>query len=108
VPTYSGASLFKPTNVCLWGVVEHKKFVKSDRRSLTQLPPTLLNRTADMKSCEEWKPFIIMVAINFAFAVVNILLKKVLEEGINHLVLVTYRLSISTMFLAPIGYFLER
>ncbi|XP_059444559.1 WAT1-related protein At3g30340-like isoform X2 [Corylus avellana] len=61
-----------------------------------------------MKSCEEWKPFIIMVAINFAFAVVNILLKKVLEEGINHLVLVTYRLSISTMFLAPIGYFLER
>jgi hypothetical protein len=49
-----------------------------------------------------------MVAINFAFAVVNILLKKDLEEGINHLVLVTYRLSIYIMFLAPIGYFLER
>lgn len=108
MPTYSGSSLFKPTNACLsWCVFEHNNFVKSDRRSLT-LPPTLLNRTADMKSFEEWKPFIIMVAINFAFAVVNILLKKVLEEGINHLVLVTYRLSISTMFLAPIGYFLER
>jgi hypothetical protein len=49
-----------------------------------------------------------MVAINFAFIVVNILLRKDLEEGINHLVLVTYQLSISIMFLAPIGYFLER
>lgn len=61
-----------------------------------------------MKSYEEWRPFIVMLAINFAFAGVNILLKKVLDEGINHLVLVTYRLSISAMFLAPIGYYMER
>ncbi|KAL5551182.1 hypothetical protein UlMin_001358 [Ulmus minor] len=63
---------------------------------------------AFMKSCEEWKPLMVMVAINFSFAVVNILLKKVLDEGMDHLVLVTYRLSISTIFLAPIGYFWER
>ncbi|XP_040987365.1 WAT1-related protein At3g30340-like [Juglans microcarpa x Juglans regia] len=61
-----------------------------------------------MKSFEEWKPFIVMIAVNFSFAIVNILLKKVLDQGMNHLVLVTYRLSISAMFLAPIGYFMER
>lgn len=49
-----------------------------------------------------------MLAIDLAFAVVNILLKKVLEEGIDHLVLITYRLAISAIFLSPIGYFLER
>ncbi|KAG5015433.1 hypothetical protein JHK85_021569 [Glycine max] len=39
---------------------------------------------------------------------VNILLKKVLQEGMNHLVFITYRLSVATIFLAPIGYFKER
>ncbi|KAK9020715.1 hypothetical protein V6N11_010732 [Hibiscus sabdariffa] len=33
---------------------------------------------------------------------------KVLDDGMNHLVLITFRLSISTIFLAPIGYFWER
>ncbi|KAK7302974.1 hypothetical protein RJT34_13872 [Clitoria ternatea] len=61
-----------------------------------------------MKNCDEWKPFIIMIAIDFSFATVNILLKKVLEEGMNHLVFITYRLSIATIFVAPMGYFWER
>ncbi|KAG4381160.1 hypothetical protein GLYMA_15G085300v4 [Glycine max] len=59
-------------------------------------------------TCDEWKPFIVMIAIDFSFAAVNILLKKVLEEGMNHLVFITYRLSIATIFIAPIGYFRER
>ncbi|MED6137127.1 hypothetical protein PIB30_062059 [Stylosanthes scabra] len=59
-------------------------------------------------SCDEWKPFVVMVAIDFCFAAVNIILKKVLDEGMNHLVLITYRLSIATILLAPIGYFRER
>ncbi|XVF12813.1 hypothetical protein REPUB_Repub08aG0152400 [Reevesia pubescens] len=63
---------------------------------------------AVLKSCDEWKPFIAMIAIDLCFAVVNILLKKVLDEGMNHLVIITFRLSISTIFLAPIGYFWER
>ncbi|KAK8586010.1 hypothetical protein V6N13_130536 [Hibiscus sabdariffa] len=62
---------------------------------------------AELKSCNEWYPFIVMIAIDFSFAVVNILLKKVLDDGMNHLVLITFRLSISTIFLAPIGYFWE-
>ncbi|KAG2395945.1 WAT1-related protein [Vigna angularis] len=62
-----------------------------------------------MKSrCDEWKPFIVMIAIDFSFAVVNILLKKVLEEGVNHLVFITYRLTIATIFIAPVAYFKER
>ncbi|XP_027339333.1 WAT1-related protein At3g30340-like [Abrus precatorius] len=61
-----------------------------------------------MKTCDEWKPFIAMIAIDFSFAAVNILLKQVLEEGMNHLVFITYRLSIATIFVAPIGYFWER
>ncbi|KAI6706922.1 hypothetical protein NL676_009884 [Syzygium grande] len=60
------------------------------------------------RSCNEWRPFFVMLAIDLVFAVVNILLKKVLEEGIDHLVLITYRLAISAIFLSPIGYFLER
>lgn len=63
---------------------------------------------AERKSCEEWKPFMAMVGVDFVFAVLNILLKKVLDEGMDHLVLVTYRLSIAAIFLAPISYFGER
>ena len=80
----------------------------TDKRSLT-LPLIVLNTlVAHMKSCEEWKPFIAIIAVSFAFAIVNILLKKILDEGMDHLVFVTYRLTISTMFIAPIGYFLEK
>ncbi|KAK7332072.1 hypothetical protein VNO80_28819 [Phaseolus coccineus] len=62
-----------------------------------------------MKSaCDEWKPFIVMIASDFSFAVVNILLKKILEEGVNHLVFITYRLTIATIFIAPVAYFRER
>ncbi|MED6155081.1 hypothetical protein PIB30_002289 [Stylosanthes scabra] len=61
-----------------------------------------------MRNCDEWKPFVVMVAIDFCFAAVNVILKKVLDEGMNHLVFITYRLSIATILLAPIGYFRER
>ncbi|XP_052171079.1 WAT1-related protein At3g30340-like [Diospyros lotus] len=61
-----------------------------------------------MKSWDEWSPVITMVAIEFAFGTVNILLKKVVDNGMNHLVVITYRQSISTIFLAPIVYFSER
>jgi len=67
------------------------------------------NCIAEMKSaCDEWKPFIVMIASDFSFAVVNVLLKKVLEEGVNHLVFITYRLTIATIFIAPVAYFRER
>lgn len=62
-----------------------------------------------MTSCrEQWKPPVLMVAINFAFAIVNVLFKKILDEGTNQMVIVTYRLAVSTLFLTPIAFFLER
>ncbi|RVX09131.1 WAT1-related protein [Vitis vinifera] len=63
---------------------------------------------AGLKSFDTWSPVIVMLAVDFAFAVVNILLKEVLNAEMNHLVLITYRQSISTIFLVPIGYFWER
>ncbi|XP_038875305.1 WAT1-related protein At3g30340-like [Benincasa hispida] len=61
-----------------------------------------------MKGLEDFKPLMAMVAIDFAFAIVNILLETVLDHGMNHLVLITYRLSIAAISLAPIAYFCEK
>lgn len=56
----------------------------------------------------QWKHVVSLVAINFAFGLVNLLLKKALDQGLNHLVIVTYRQAISATFLFPIAYFWER
>src|SRR5688572_6621109 len=61
-----------------------------------------------MKSYVEWYPIFIMLAIDFAFAISNILLKKIILDGMNHLVFITYRQAISTIFLAPVAFFLEK
>nr|GLL47836.1 WAT1-related protein At3g30340-like [Ipomoea trifida] len=63
---------------------------------------------SEMKSCVEWFPVMLMIAIDFAFAISNILLKKIIIDGMKHLVFITYRQSISTIFLAPVAFFLER
>ncbi|XP_057773626.1 WAT1-related protein At4g01440-like isoform X2 [Salvia miltiorrhiza] len=61
-----------------------------------------------MKKVAEWYPVMAMVGIDMAFAVSNILLKKVVNDGIDHLVFITYRQSVSAVFLFPLAYFLER
>ncbi|XP_022155622.1 WAT1-related protein At3g30340-like isoform X2 [Momordica charantia] len=61
-----------------------------------------------MKGVEDLKPLIAMVAVDLGFAIVNILLETVLDHGMNHLVLITYRLAIAAISLAPIAYFYER
>lgn len=53
-------------------------------------------------------PVLIMVAVNFGFATVTVFLKKIIDKGLNHLIIVAYRQSISVVFLAPIAYFWER
>lgn len=104
MPTYSGVS---QTYNCQF---QHNKFIKGEtgKHFLCILGTVLLSLMAMGWSCVEWKPFSLMLAIDLAFAIVNILLKKVLDEGMNHLVFITYRLVISAVFLAPIGYFVER
>ncbi|CAN0889153.1 WAT1-related protein At3g30340 [Linum grandiflorum] len=49
-----------------------------------------------------------MIVINFGFALVNVLFKKALDEGTNEMVIVAYRLAVSTIFLTPIAYYRER
>ncbi|KAK4489243.1 hypothetical protein RD792_005040 [Penstemon davidsonii] len=61
-----------------------------------------------IKSFAKWYPVIAMIAIDLAFAVSNILLKKIVSDGMNHLVFITYRQSISALFLSPLAFFLER
>ncbi|KAL1215927.1 WAT1-related protein [Cardamine amara subsp. amara] len=56
----------------------------------------------------KWTPVIIMVVINSALGLGNALVKEVLDGGVNHMVIATYRLAISTVFLVPIAYFWER
>ncbi|GAB4861483.1 hypothetical protein Ancab_036685 [Ancistrocladus abbreviatus] len=55
-----------------------------------------------------WKPVMLILCINFAFAIVNLLFKEVLNEGVNHLVIITYRQTASAIFLTPIACFKER
>ncbi|XVF33053.1 hypothetical protein REPUB_Repub17cG0135200 [Reevesia pubescens] len=61
-----------------------------------------------MNCCGQWKPVVAMVAVNFAFAITNVLIKKLLDEGVSHMIILTYRQAISAVFLAPIAYFWER
>jgi hypothetical protein len=57
---------------------------------------------------EMWKPVLVMIIVNLALAFVNVFLKKVLSEGMDHLTILTYRQAISAIFLAPIACFFER
>ncbi|XP_021887563.1 WAT1-related protein At4g01440-like [Carica papaya] len=61
-----------------------------------------------MKGGEEWQAAAMMIVINCALGVANALVKKTLDGGLAHMIVATYRLSISTIFLAPIAYFYER
>ncbi|CAA0824218.1 WAT1-related protein [Striga hermonthica] len=62
-----------------------------------------------MKKLVKWYPVLVMVAIDQALAVSNILLKKIVaDDGINLCVFITYRQSISAIFLSPLAFFLER
>lgn len=56
----------------------------------------------------QWKPVVGMLVISFVFAVVNLLLKKMIDQGTNNMVIATYRLLSSAIFLAPIAFFWER
>ncbi|KFK30723.1 hypothetical protein AALP_AA6G019000 [Arabis alpina] len=56
----------------------------------------------------KWAPLIMIILINMSTGMVSALIKKVLDEGVNHMVIATYRLGISTFFLLPIAYFWER
>ncbi|KAG6481583.1 hypothetical protein ZIOFF_058187 [Zingiber officinale] len=58
--------------------------------------------------CRRWRPVLVMLAIDAAFAVMNIMIKKALDAGTDRLVLITLRQLVAAVVLAPIAYFRER
>ncbi|KAJ8459420.1 hypothetical protein OPV22_032346 [Ensete ventricosum] len=56
----------------------------------------------------EWRSVFAMLAVDVMLAVMNTMVKKVMEEGMNRLILITLRQLIATLFMAPIAYFHER
>ncbi|XP_020210952.1 WAT1-related protein At3g30340 [Cajanus cajan] len=54
------------------------------------------------------KPVSIMILVNLALAFVNLLLKKVLNEGVDYMSIITYRQAISFIFMAPVACFFDR
>ncbi|PKU77513.1 WAT1-related protein At3g30340 [Dendrobium catenatum] len=54
------------------------------------------------------KPILVMLASSIVSAVMIVLNKKVLEDGLDVLVLITYRLLVAVLFIAPIAFFFER
>ncbi|KAF9600889.1 hypothetical protein IFM89_013796 [Coptis chinensis] len=62
---------------------------------------------AGMKVCKGCEPVFVMVVIDVLYAFVQLLLKKVLDEGMDHFVLIAYRTSSAAILLAPIAYFWE-
>ncbi|XP_021846087.1 WAT1-related protein At3g30340-like isoform X1 [Spinacia oleracea] len=64
--------------------------------------------TFPMARCQNLKPTAVILVVFFVLAVLNILFKKILDEGTNQLVIVTYRLTAGAIFLSPIARFCER
>lgn len=54
------------------------------------------------------KPVAGMVGLQFGFAILNIMIRAALKDGLSPYVLVTYRQAVASMVLAPFAYFLER
>ncbi|XP_006655696.1 WAT1-related protein At3g30340-like [Oryza brachyantha] len=57
---------------------------------------------------EQWMPTVSMVATNVVIAIMTALIKQALNQGMNRLVLITFRQMVATVFLGPIAYFKER
>lgn len=57
---------------------------------------------------EQWMPAVAMVATNVVIAIMTALIKQALNQGMNRLVLITFRQMVATVFLGPIAYFKER
>ncbi|XP_047938115.1 WAT1-related protein At3g30340-like [Salvia hispanica] len=55
-----------------------------------------------------WKDVCAMVSVELSLSVVNILLKKAMNGGLGHVIIVLYRQSVATVFLIPFAFFRER
>ncbi|KAK9002285.1 hypothetical protein V6N11_024969 [Hibiscus sabdariffa] len=73
------------------------------------LTPIAYVRERKMRNwCRQWNFVVVMVAVNFAFAVTNALFKMILDQGTSRVIILVYRQVISTFCLTPIAYVRER
>ncbi|KAG6469980.1 WAT1-related protein At3g30340-like [Zingiber officinale] len=56
----------------------------------------------------DWRPVAAMLAVDVALALMNVMVKKALSEGMNKLVFITLRHAVATLFISPIAFFYER
>eukprot|EP01018_Ginkgo_biloba_P017334 Gb_23338 [translate_table: standard] len=61
-----------------------------------------------MVSLAYFKPHIAQVAVQICYAVMNIITRVALDDGMNPLIYVAYRQAVATLAIAPFAYFLER
>uniref|UniRef100_A0A0D6QTB5 WAT1-related protein n=1 Tax=Araucaria cunninghamii TaxID=56994 RepID=A0A0D6QTB5_ARACU len=57
---------------------------------------------------EDFGPYLAQMILQFSYAGMNVLVKLALENGLNHFVLVTYRLAVAAVAISPFAYVLER
>ncbi|CAH8371460.1 unnamed protein product [Eruca vesicaria subsp. sativa] len=61
-----------------------------------------------LKMSESAKPYFAMVCLQFGYAGMNLITKTVLDRGMSHYVLVTYRNAFATAVIAPFAFLSER
>lgn len=78
-------------------------------QSLTNNKEQKKKKIHDAAHCHELcKSVSIMIVVNLALAFVNLLLKKLLNEGMDYMSIITYRQATSFIFMAPIACIYER
>lgn len=55
-----------------------------------------------------FKPHIAQLSVQVCYAIMNIITRVALDEGMNHFTFVTYRQAVASLVLSPFAYFLER
>ncbi|KAF3771528.1 WAT1-related protein [Nymphaea thermarum] len=60
------------------------------------------------EALESYGPYVAQVMVQIVYALMNIIIKVALEDGLNHYVFVTYRQLVATLAISPVAYFVER
>ncbi|XP_010556626.1 PREDICTED: WAT1-related protein At1g01070-like [Tarenaya hassleriana] len=58
--------------------------------------------------CDEHGVVLVIVLSNMGMGLGNVVMRKALDGGINHMVIATYRLAVSALFLSPFALLFER
>lgn len=60
------------------------------------------------ETLDTYGPYVAQLMVQIVYAVMNIVIKVALEDGLNHYVFVTYRQLVATLAISPVAYFAER